>query len=848
MNTDPGKWRVAVCGFSLVAAAVAGAVDIAPPKLFLEQQNDGSVRASVELKLPESLSDAKRVTLTEIPFAAAEVGGDLWTGPGWAKLGGEASGSHRAQVNRGFVTAKFARKGYAGEIYRALLQAEVEARDGKLFYSEPAQFSCVQVLPGNDGPPERLPLPAGSAQNEPDDSDESFVRHEILRRGTRMVELKAVDCLGAVWSDDGKYAYFLERPNILRKIESPSMVQKRIVKLPEGAGGIGRCAQGLVIWTTDGAEVKILIYDPATLELRRELPEFESKGRAYTSPGSNTLIWVGDTHLGLVDLAGRQANKGYTWAQMWAIFNNGVVDEEETHRAPQFAVMSPDGKSFFAFHETGAVVKFSLSSSMDLRALGASAPRFGDSLTVTPNNRFITVNGWRTRDESRPARVYSADEIKTPRTEFTGAVGAPHIFMPQRCYYSIIGRSSKIGIFDGSGEMVGEYGLEYFTSRPNLSELVCPRAGAGFLATSGATWYFIEPRDSEVPDLPVFSVNRPVGMEGEVVDGWKVTGTSRVSGVAAWSLDGKSIYCVDGRMLQRISYPELIEQRRLYLDQEMTTKLSRYRMRGRTLPAGFIGATKAGLAVSRSYPAEIWILDPESFDVIRKIAIPAGANPNSFAAAPGGEFVFVPVTDRVIGINVETGAVESALPLTDLPRPENRPPLDYREIELIACRDPDSLLAKTPKHLVRLVNNRPKLSAVEETNLDFLAREREWAKVLDVFPFPSNWTNKPLKDEVTKAANPRFDPSIPGIYLLNPSKLSAVTGIYQGSGKVAGDPSHKVNYAVHREFRILSARGDIVQSIPIERLDRKKYPVVHPKGWIVAVEADSGFHIVERVE
>jgi hypothetical protein len=83
-----------------------------------------------------------------------------------------------------------------------------------------------------------------------------------------------------------------------------------------------------------------------------------------------------------------------------------------------------------------------------------------------------------------------------------------------------------------------------------------------------------------------------------------VPGMANISSSFAWANDGKAFYVIEAAgILRRYRYPELVEERRVDLGVGMFS----------------VHASAEGILVSRGVPAEMWVFDPQTLDLKRRI-------------------------------------------------------------------------------------------------------------------------------------------------------------------------------------------------------------------------------------
>ena len=453
------------------------------------------------------------------------------------------------------------------------------------------------------------------------------------------------------------------------------------------------------------------------------------------------------------------------------------------------------------------------------------------------------MTGHSASSKGKPAYVFSAANLSQALTEFTGAEGVPNIFIPARRYFGIVAGSKELGSFDGKGQPAGRYSFAQFSRAASLKEIICPRAGKGILVSAGHTWYFVEPGEITPPSTQRFQIGKPMRAQAEAEDGWAQTAVPGFGGAKAWSSDGKTIYCLTERVLRSLSYPALVEQQRLYFESMPDARTASL---DRLDPVSYIGETKAGLALNLAGLGEIWIVHPQTFATVRKIAARLEFGESSFVAAASSEFVFVPARDGILAINVATGASETVLPIDQISHPTKGLPLDFASIDLISCRGGSAIIVKTPKRLIRYAVAGSELTMEQAVAIEYGDKVRDWPRPADVLPIPAPWEKQEIDAATAKAANPDYDGSLPGIYLMQATGLSKLLGAYQGNAKIASDPGGKLLYAVSRDLEILAPNGQVTKTFKIRGLKPRTTPIVHPKGGRIVVETAYGIRVIER--
>ncbi len=425
------------------------------------------------------------------------------------------------------------------------------------------------------------------------------------------IKLPAKDLVPSLaFSADGKWLFAAEQKGVVYRVEAAGWRQKLKAELGTSCSWLAVSKEGLVATMQDANQVWVL--DPETLKVRHKIPVMGA-WRVVATPASGYAVAACDNKLAVLDLKAGKVTASMDW------------------KAFQIAI-SPDGKSVYLAGGDQAMHVFAVGP--DSIKPAAKSSRLADASTgmaVSPDGAHVCLlSGGGNLDIGKryATAVFKAGDLGKPAFIMeSGAYPRAAGFDAKAPLAYAMNRTKQLMVFTFDGRKQNEYQLQggrdetkSFTPHPEgrrvlvltanaLHDIRLP-APAGKDGDGGKT-----PTKTDPPKAP------PEGGVEAGADDASLAGTPRdVGGTRVTEIKGQHLargdmfFSRDGSHLYTLSPFEVHR-----IDTKLLQRTHLARLGG---IASSLSPSEAGLIVTVAKSSEVWVLDPDTLKLRRRISVP----------------------------------------------------------------------------------------------------------------------------------------------------------------------------------------------------------------------------------
>jgi DNA-binding beta-propeller fold protein YncE/DNA-directed RNA polymerase subunit RPC12/RpoP len=441
-----------------------------------------------------------------------------------------------------------------------------------------------------------------------------------------------------LWTAEGHGFFSLTSDGVLKRVALHGLIEEKKIELARGCTFLAMSAEGLLV-TTAEPQVEVWVIDPVSLAIKKKIPAAGTQ-RAVSAPNLKVAFAANKDAVVVLDLVKGQAVK------QWPV-------------ATQFARVTPDGKFYFARSKDDQLFGYTIKgSTLVPYQFTDRIAQNGQCICVSPDSKFVCLpSGGGNTGSNYATYVYGVGNLKKP--DFVINAGA---------YPRVVGFDSAAGlvfaqnadkqliVYTSTGIKLKEYELtdvpqdepRQFVAHPKGKRLLVQLGRSVLLVElEGAATIAENPKDKFIdpkaltPTAPM----QPIGQNKTKSNGLTITSMNlaadKIVGDVLWTKDGGAFFALtsDG-VLSRVALKGFVEEKRLEM--------------GRA--GACLALSAEGLLATMPDLQEVWVIDPESLAVKKRIA---AAGVLRAVSAPGLKVAIAAGKDSVAVLDLVKGEVVS---------------------------------------------------------------------------------------------------------------------------------------------------------------------------------------------